>query len=193
MKNLLGAAALTAVVALSLTACGSSGGSTSSLLPTGVVPKSTATPGATASPSPIASPTPVATNTPAPTATPVPTPTPVPLWLTQADQNIQPTLICIGHRPWDGRYFLRFGYNSNESSAVQIAIDGVYGTTQLNHVIVTPVSGDAPYEVTGQPTLFLTGSGNVAFDVPVFQKDQVAWYLDGNVLNATTNGAVQCP
>jgi hypothetical protein len=102
-------------------------------------------------------------------------------------------LICIGHRPWDGRYFLRFGYDSNESSAVQIAIDSVDGTTQLNKVIVTPASGDAPYEFTDQPTLFNTGSGNVAFDVPVYQKDSATWYLDGNALTATTNGAQQCP
>jgi hypothetical protein len=88
---------------------------------------------------------------------------------------------------------LRFGYNSNEASAVQIAIDSVDGTTQLNQVIVTPISGDPDYEFTGQPTMFIAGSGNVAFDVPVFQKDRVTWYLDGNALTATTNNADQCP
>lgn len=188
MKNLFGAAALTAIAAIALTACGSSGGSTSpSIVPTtdGVVPKSTATPRATSSPSP--------SSSPAATATPVASPTPMPQWLTSADQNIQPALICIGHRPWDGRYFLRFGYNSTEPGVAQIAVDAVDGTTQLNQVVVTPADGSTPYEFTGQPTSFNTGAGNVAFDVTVNQKDHVAWYLDGNSLDATTNNAVQCP
>jgi len=129
-----------------------------------------------------------------PTATPVPTPTPTPtpVVLTTADQAVQPTLICIGHRPWDGRYYLRFGYNNTEPYPVEIAIDGVDGTTQLNQVIVTPVDGSTPFEFTAGPALFAMGS-NTAFDVVVNQKDQVTWNLDGNSLTATTNGAVQCP
>jgi hypothetical protein len=88
---------------------------------------------------------------------------------------------------------LRFGYKSNATSAVQIAIGSVDGTTQLNRVIVAPADGSASYEFTGQPVLFNPGSDNTAFDIPVDQKDRVAWYLDGNAVMATTDGAPQCP
>ena len=197
MNNLLSAGTLAAIAALSLAACSSGGGSTTPIVPTsGAAPVATATAKPTATPAPIATPTaaptPTATPTASPTATPAPTPTPTPAVLTTADQAVQPTLICIGHRPWDGRYYLRFGYNSTEAYPVEIAIDSMDGSTQLNQVIVTPADGTTPFEFTAQPTYFAMGS-NTAFDVAVNQKDHVTWNLDGNSLTATTNGAVQCP
>jgi hypothetical protein len=100
--------------------------------------------------------------------------------------------VCIGHRPWDGRYYLRLGYNSTNAGPVSIAVDAVDGITQLNQIVVTPADGSAPFEFSGQPTIFDPGS-NTAVDVVVNQKDVVTWRLDGNSLTATTNGANQCP
>jgi hypothetical protein len=158
-------------------------------------PADTPTPAATSTPvstpTPAATSTPVSTPTPAPTSTPVATPTPV--VLTTADQNVQPTFTCVAYVPATGRYYLRFGYSSTEATGVIIPIDSLDGATQLNQVIVTPADGSAPYEWTGQPTLFVPGSAADAIDVPVNQKDHVTWYLDGNSSTQTTNGAPNCP
>jgi hypothetical protein len=103
-----------------------------------------------------------------------------------------PVLTCIEHAPTYGRYYLRLGYNSTEPNGKIIPIDAIDGSTQLNQIVVTPADGSTPYEVTGQPTLFVPGSVSGAIQVTVSQKDVLTWYLDGNVLTATTHGAVNC-
>lgn len=178
-RNLLAACAFSSLTAALLAACGSSGGSTRPIPISGGVPAALATP----------DPAPSAVRT----ETPSPSPAPSPRLLTAADQNVVPVLTCIQHIPSTGRFFLRLGYNSTEPAAVVIPVDAIGGTTQLNHIVVTPADGSTPYEVTSQPTQFAPGATSGGIDVTVNQKDVLTWYLDGNVLVSTTNGAQNCP
>jgi hypothetical protein len=149
----------------------------------------TAAPTDTPTPAPTDTPTVAPTATPVPTPTPIPTPTPYPV-ITTADLSVIPTFICNDHAG-PNTYNLIFGYNNTNATTVQVPIDALYGSIEMNQVIVTDGNGNAT-EYSSQPAVFNPGIDNLAFQVTVHKGYSVTWYLDGNSITANTNSAA-CP